>query len=121
VHKTLLKRADRILVGYALFCLITGVIVSELSLHLHRRPLPEGVRATAVRISSSLGATLQPVEITAADGVPLRAWTVAPASGNGNTVLLLHGVADNRLGMAGYAQFFIRHAHRSLECGTAAF
>ncbi|MFL6300552.1 MAG: alpha/beta hydrolase [Terriglobales bacterium] len=114
MHKTGLKRAGRILIGYAVFCLIAGVVVSDLSLHLHRRPLPEPLRATAVRISSSLGASLQPVEITAQDGIPLRAWTVVPTNGNGNTVLLLHGVTDNRLGMAGYAQFFVRYGYTVL-------
>jgi len=111
VHKTVLRRVGRILIGYALFCVLAGIVVSELSLHLPRRPLPEAVRATAVRISSSLGASLQPVEISADDGIPLRAWTVVPRRGNGSTVLLLHGVTDNRLGMAGYAQFFVRHGY----------
>jgi uncharacterized protein len=72
------------------------------------------MQATAVRISNTLGAKLEPLEITANDGIPLRAWTVVPAQGNGNTVLLLHGVTDNRLGMAGYAQFFVRHGYTVL-------
>src|SRR3982751_5784673 len=89
VHKIVLQRASRILIGYVLFCVLAGVVISELSLHLHRRPLPEAVRATAMRISASLGASLQPVQISAEDGVALRAWSVLPANGNGNTVLLL--------------------------------
>jgi alpha-beta hydrolase superfamily lysophospholipase len=72
------------------------------------------MQATAVRISTTLGAKLEPVEIAASDGIPLRAWTVIPAKGNGNTVLLLHGVTDNRLGMAGYAQFFVRNGYTVL-------
>jgi uncharacterized protein len=114
MHKTVLKRAGRILIGYMLFCVFAGIVVSELSLHLHRRPLPPAVHATAVRISSTLGAALRPVEITAQDGVPLRAWVVAPSQSSGDTALLLHGVTDNRLGMAGYAQFFVRHGYTVL-------
>src|SRR3954465_9945376 len=87
VH-TLLRRAGRILVGYALFCVLAGVAVSELSLHLHRRPLPPPLQATAVRISTTLGAKLESVQISASDRIPLRAWTVIPAKSNGNTVLL---------------------------------
>ena len=109
--KTVLKRVARILIGYAVFCVIAGVVVTELSLHLHRRPLPQAVQATAVRISNTLGARLEPVAITASDGIPLRAWTVVPAQANGNTILLLHGVTDNRLGVAGLAQFFVRHGY----------
>ena len=112
--RTILRRAGRILIGYAIFCVFAGVVVTELSLHLHRRPLPQAVQATAVRISSTLGAKLEPVEITASDGIPLRAWIVVPVQGNGNAVLLLHGVTDNRLGVAGYAQFFVRHGYTVL-------
>jgi pimeloyl-ACP methyl ester carboxylesterase len=112
--KTVLRRVGRILIGYAIFCLTAGITVTELSLHLHRRPLPPAMQATAVRISNTLGAKLEPVEITAADGIPLRGWAVTPSQANGNTVLLLHGVTDNRLGMAGYAQFFVRHGYTVL-------
>src|SRR5690349_3552505 len=88
MHKTVLRRVRRILIGYAIFCVVAGIVVTELSLHLHRRPLPQAVQATAVRISSTLGAKLESVEITASDGIPLRAWIVVPAQGNGNTILL---------------------------------
>src|SRR5206468_134282 len=49
------------------------------------------------------------VSITASDGMVLRAWVIQPHHANGNAALLLHGLADNRLGMTGYAQLLLRH------------
>ena len=49
------------------------------------------------------------VSIVARDGATLRAWSIRPASGNGNAVILLHGLGDNRTGTAGYADLFLKH------------
>jgi hypothetical protein len=37
----------------------------------------------------------------------MRAWTIQPHHGNGDAVILLHGLADNRIGMTGYAQLLL--------------
>lgn len=39
----------------------------------------------------------------------LRAWSLHPPGPSGDAVILLHGVGDNRIGMMGYAQLFLRH------------
>ena len=59
-------------------------------------------------------AHLEEVAITAADGVTLRAWFVRPNAANGSVVVLLHGIADNREGMASYAQFLLGRGYSVL-------
>jgi len=43
-----------------------------------------------------------------------RAWTIRPHHPNGEAVLLLHGLGDNRIGMTGYAQLLVVHAYTVL-------
>jgi pimeloyl-ACP methyl ester carboxylesterase len=50
---------------------------------------------------------LQNVAIKTPDGVTLNAWIVEPQHANDEAVVLLHGLADNRLGMIGYAQLLL--------------
>ncbi|HVT97802.1 MAG TPA: alpha/beta fold hydrolase [Acidobacteriaceae bacterium] len=52
--------------------------------------------------------------IQAADGAQLQAWYVRPAHPNGAAVILLHGMADSRLGVAGYASMFLRQGYAVL-------
>ncbi|HLH09144.1 MAG TPA: alpha/beta fold hydrolase [Terriglobales bacterium] len=47
------------------------------------------------------------LSVVAGDGAVLRGWYAQPSTYNGNSVLLLHGVGDNREGMAGYAELFL--------------
>ena len=56
-------------------------------------------------------ATKVDFEVRATDGVTLKGWIVRPASENGRWVLLYHGVADNRTGVLGYAEFLLRHGY----------
>jgi uncharacterized protein len=48
------------------------------------------------------------------DGVSLRAWFMRPREANGNTVILLHGVSDNRLGMYGYGRWLLQNHYSVL-------
>jgi len=44
----------------------------------------------------------------------LRAWYSVPAHENGRAVILLHGVGDNRAGVAGFGREFLAHGYRVL-------
>jgi pimeloyl-ACP methyl ester carboxylesterase len=44
----------------------------------------------------------------------LRGWYSVPAHENGKAIILLHGISDNRLGVAGYGQMFLQHGYRIL-------
>ena len=92
---------------YLTFCIIGGINLANGVLRPARRPLTEE-EITAVRESAhTLHADLNDASITAPDGAILRAWTIRPSSPNGDAVILLHGLGDNRIGMTGYAQLFL--------------
>lgn len=74
-----------------------------------RRSLTSGDAAAFAQRIQSLHATVQDVSITAPDAAVLRGWMVRPQQSNGNAVVLLHGLGDNRLGMTGYAQLLLAH------------
>jgi len=50
-------------------------------------------------------------DVRASDGVQLRGWKIRPVSPNGDWVLLMHGVSDNRTGVLGPAEFLLRHGY----------
>lgn len=97
---------------YLLLSVFAGAFLAEVALRPGRRPLTHERDAAA--IARSLGASLQDVELKGADGVPLQAWFAQPARPNGNAVLLLHGVSDNREGVGGYAQLFLGEGYSVL-------
>ena len=99
-----------LLLAYAGFCLGAGVFLAKVTLHPGRRPL-SGAGGAELRIA---GADLQDVSVSAADGATLRGWVLLPPRANGNAVILLHGVSDNRLGMTGYARLFLLHGYTVL-------
>jgi len=62
----------------------------------------------------ALNAKLQDASISAPDGSLLRGWFLHPASANGDAIILLHGVSDNRLGMYGYGEWLLRNGYSVL-------
>src|SRR5258707_4629671 len=100
------RRVIRIVVVYyAVFCAILAIFLGELAfrpqrVRVRKRPSAE---ATATRF----GATLRDVLVTGSDGSNLQGWFARPADANGDAVILLHGVGDNREGMMGFAELFL--------------
>lgn len=97
---------------YALLCIILAVFLGELAFHPQKMPLRE--RQSAKAIAARFGADLQDVSISARDGVELRGWFATPANANGDAVILLHGVGDNREGMGGFAELFLSKGYAVL-------
>jgi pimeloyl-ACP methyl ester carboxylesterase len=58
-------------------------------------------------IAHQLNSDLADASITTPDAITLRAWIIRPQSSNGDAVIFLHGLADNRVGMTGYAQLLL--------------
>jgi len=54
------------------------------------------------------------VELTSPDGVVLRAWYMRPQEANGDAVILLHGVTDNRMGVYPIGKFLADHHYTVL-------
>ncbi len=94
-----------VVICYAVLCTILALFLGELAFHPQR--VPVGKRQSAEAIAARFGAALQDVSITARDGSRLRGWFASPANANGDAVILLHGVGDNRHGMFGFAELFL--------------
>jgi alpha-beta hydrolase superfamily lysophospholipase len=69
---------------------------------------PERLEQTAQMLGRT-AATKEDFDVRAPDGVELRGWKIRPLSPNGDWVLLLHGMSDNRSGVLGHAEFLLRH------------
>ena len=98
-----------LLILYLVFCCVAGLSVAEGTLHPVRRPQTTRAEATMIAVAHDFGSDLRDVSITTPDGIALRAWSIHPHRSNGDAVILLHGLADNRFGMTGYAQRFLAH------------
>jgi hypothetical protein len=97
---------------YVSLSLLAAIVMVQLTLHPWRLPLPPKARIAAMY--APYGADLQPVVIQAADNVELHAWYSVPEHQNGQAIILLHGIGDNRGGVAGYGQAFLRQGYRIL-------
>lgn len=98
---------------YLLLSIAGGIVLAEASLRLRHRPLSHRQEAESL-VRSEFQADLQEVGIRAADAVVLKGWYVHPHLFNGNAVVLTHGITDNREGVAGYAELFLRHGYAVL-------
>jgi dipeptidyl aminopeptidase/acylaminoacyl peptidase len=92
-------------VCYAVFCAILAILLGELAFRPQRVRVTE--RQSAEGTAARFGAALRDVSITASDGAHLQGWFARPANANGDAVILLHGVGDNRQGMMGFAELLL--------------
>jgi hypothetical protein len=110
-NRKLFQVSIAVLIVYSLFCTLTGIRVAEAVLHPSRPRLTSEAKANALPWAEDDDATLSEVSIAAEDGVSLKAWELQPEDGNGNTVVLLHGLRGNRLEMVNYADIFLSHGY----------
>ncbi len=85
----------------ACLCAAGGILLCETAVHVRRLGA----------LPSPAFAVPRDVSIVARDGVLLRAWRFAPERGNGNCVITLHGVGDDRRGTLGLAQLFLENGY----------
>jgi alpha-beta hydrolase superfamily lysophospholipase len=90
---------------------VTGSAIGGGILHPQRLPLNAERMEWANRMLQNTGATKEDFEVRAPDGIELRGWKVRPPPANGSWVLLFHGIADNRAGCSGHAEFLLRHGY----------
>jgi len=91
-----------------------GIGLGWIALHPPRRPVTPREEATAKAGADSAAERFSNVSVTTPDGITLKAWFLSPASANGDAVVLLHGVSDNRLGMYGYGKWLLRNHYAVL-------
>lgn len=90
-----------------------GVMLAEFSLKMPRRPLGD-VLEFRYHYENDFHAQVEDVSLQAGDGAVLKAWFVSPQAANGESVILLHGVGDNRIGMSGFADIFLKRGYAVL-------
>jgi dipeptidyl aminopeptidase/acylaminoacyl peptidase len=95
------------LLGFLTLSAIAGVFLAEVTLHPGRHLRTSGDEMEAREMARRHNSALTDVSINARDGLTLRAWSIRPANRNGNAVILLHGLGDNRFGMTGYAELLL--------------
>ena len=94
---------------YLTFCAIVDVFVADRTLHPVRRSLTSEAETSMREMSQVLDSDLENVSVITTDAVALRARTIHPHRGHNDAVILLHGLADNRLGMTAHAQLLLAH------------
>jgi len=99
---------------YAVVCLAAAIFLANTTLYAYHRPLPLSAEIGMVQIAAELHSNLTDVQISAFNDAVLRAWYIHPQRSNGDAVILLHGLGDNRLGMQGYAEMFLGHGYSVL-------
>jgi uncharacterized protein len=112
-----MSRRLKVLIGilalYVLVSSVVGLALSEFTLRVHRRPLAKRAYFASI-FREHFDADLVDTSLSAKDGALLRAWYAQPRIDNGSTVILLHGVTDNREGVAGYSEMFLQEGYRVL-------
>jgi uncharacterized protein len=109
---TLKRFLTAVLIGLLISAVAVPVFIAEGSLHIYNRIVPDSHAADYYARQND--ATWQPAALKAADGMQLQAWLFRPAELNGAAVLLMHGVADTRLGMTGHLQYLLRNGYAAL-------
>src|ERR1700687_4758254 len=105
--RTILRLVACCLLAFLGLSFVAGVYLVQPTLQPTRRLLSADGEMHAREMSQRHGAELTDVAIPARDGATLRAWIIEPRNNNGNAVILLHGLSDNRQGMMDYAEMFL--------------
>jgi uncharacterized protein len=131
----LLSRAIKwivaILALVSIFSAVAGYWAASMSLHPARRALTPELIAEADQVFRRDRAQTTPFDVHAQDGILLRGWLVQPAPNSADDpsegkiktrdwVLLFHGVADNRVGDLGVADFLLRAGYGVLMMDSRA-
>jgi alpha-beta hydrolase superfamily lysophospholipase len=93
---------------------VGGVGLGWIALHPYRRPVTAAEERNARATAQKDNVEFHDVELTASDGTVLRAWLVRPPETNGDAVILLHGVSDNRMGTYGYGKWLVQNHYTVL-------
>jgi len=99
---------------YLIVCALAGYFFLEGALHPPKKELTQQAFQRAALAAKQLNASVKEVSIHAKDGIILKAWYFDEASDSNKSVILFHGLGDNRKGMIGYVQLFLRNGYNVL-------
>jgi pimeloyl-ACP methyl ester carboxylesterase len=130
-NRSIMRRFLTVLVVlYLLGTVLGGIGLGSIALHPPSHPITASEERNARAAAQRDSASFQDMELKASDDAVLRAWFMRPHDANGNVVILLHGVSDNRLGMYGYGKWLLANRYsvllpdaraHSLSTGLASY
>jgi uncharacterized protein len=99
---------------YVVGTLAGGIGLGWIALHPGSPAVTPGEEKNARAAAQRDNVEFRDAEITTPDGAILRAWFMRPPQTNGNAVILLHGVSDNRMGTYGYGKWLVQNGYTVL-------
>jgi uncharacterized protein len=93
---------------------VGGIGLGWMALHPYKHPVTASEEGNARAAVLENKVEFRDIEIAASDGAVLRAWFMRPEEPNGDAVILLHGVGDNRMGIYGYGKWLVQHHYTVL-------
>jgi pimeloyl-ACP methyl ester carboxylesterase len=102
----------RLVLAYVGVSIMAGIVLGEFALQRGRLSDGRESRARADAVAAAHGAVIEPLRITAADGVALHGWRFtrhgsAPEAQARGTVLVTHGSGASRDHATAYASFLL--------------
>jgi uncharacterized protein len=91
-----------------------GIGLGWIAAHPYRHPVTASEERNARTTAQNDNVEFHDVELTTPDGTVLRAWFMRPQESNGDAVILLHGVSDNRMGTYGYGKWLVQNHYTVL-------
>jgi hypothetical protein len=99
---------------YLLGTVLGGIRLAGIALHPPVNPLSPEEEAGVKAAANTVGDEFESVTLKTPDGLSLRGWFMLPPDANGDAVVLLHGVSDNRLGMYDFATWLLKNRYAVL-------
>jgi uncharacterized protein len=100
--------------AYIAGTILGGIGLGWIALHPYSHSVMPSEERNARAAAEANQVEFRSLELTAADGAVLRAWFMRPPETNGDAVILLHGVSDNRMGTYGYGTWLVQNHYTVL-------
>lgn len=94
--------------------ILGGIGLGWIAMHPYSRPLTSREEGNAQAAAEKDNVEFRDIELATPDGAILRAWFMRPPELNGDAVILLHGVSDNRIGTYGYGKWLVQNHYMVL-------
>ncbi len=94
--------------------LVCGLGLGWIAVHPFSHPITSRETQNAEAWAQINSVEFRDVTRTASDGTRLHAWYMHPSQANGESVILLHGVGDNLLGMYGFGRWLVENHYTVL-------
>jgi uncharacterized protein len=129
-RSTMLRLLLVVAILYLMGTIFGGIGLGWIALHPPSAKVTPREEANARMAAAAASEVFSDVTLSTPDGSTLRAWFLSPRSPNGDAVILLHGVSDNRLGMYGYGTWLLSKGYavllpdargHSLSSGLASY